>query len=254
MLLLLILFSSPLTWIVLLEETWRIWWFFRNCFGGIGGKGFLPPICEWLCGDHCPRRVHCMIHLEELEFGWRIVIGGGFCVCGRLWGGEGFTVFILLHRVLHFCNFCGDVAYRDRSGIHWLSVATSFRNSYVYGLQLWKVDVEVLDVQRSKLEVCFWSRLTIVVLLFKLEIRNAELHVHEERNESKMTRMLPSAWIIVLLHLRVGLILYVKPKRPSRELEGLEILPPPSKGEYLEWARPSWPAAIQKWKWDGKCS
>lgn len=72
-------------------------------------------------------------------------------------------------------------------------MATSFRNSYVYGLQLWKVDVEVLDVQRSKLEVCFWSRLTIVVLLFKLEIRNAELHVHEERNESKMTRMLPSA-------------------------------------------------------------
>ena len=31
---------------------------------------------------------------------------------------EGFTVFILLYRALHFCNFCGDVAYRNRSGIH----------------------------------------------------------------------------------------------------------------------------------------
>ena len=60
-------------------------------------------------------------------------------------------------------------------------MATSFRNSSVYGLQLWKVDAEVLDVQRSKLEDFFWSRLTIVVLLFKLEIYNAELHVHEER-------------------------------------------------------------------------
>jgi hypothetical protein len=33
---------------------------------------------------HSPRRIHCMIHLEELELGWRIVIGGGFCACGRL--------------------------------------------------------------------------------------------------------------------------------------------------------------------------
>ena len=104
-----------------------------------------------------------------------------------------FTVFILLYRVLHFCNLCGDVAYRNRSGIHCLSVATSFRNSYVYGLQLWKVDAEVLDVQRSKLEDFFGSRLTVVVLLFKLEIYNAELHVHEERNERKLTRMLPPA-------------------------------------------------------------
>jgi hypothetical protein len=104
-----------------------------------------------------------------------------------------FTVFILLYRVLHFCNLCGDVAYRNRSGIHCLSVATSFRNSCVYGLQLWKVDAEVLDVQRSKLEDFLWSRLTVVVSLFKLEIHNAEVRVHEETYQRKMTRMLPSA-------------------------------------------------------------
>ena len=51
----------------------------------------------------------------------------------------------------------------------------------------------------------------------------------------EMTPMLPLAWSISLLHLEVGLALYVIPNRASQELEGLLWrLLPPFKGEHLE--------------------
>jgi hypothetical protein len=46
--------------------------------------------------------------------------------------------------------------------------------------------------------------------------------------------MLSLAWIMVLLHLRVGQIQYVILKRVSWELEGLQRVPRPFKGEHFE--------------------
>ena len=43
--------------------------------------------------------------------------------------------------------------------------------------------------------------------------------------------MLPPVWIMVLIHFRVGLSLYVIPKWASWELEGPWRLLPPSEGE-----------------------
>lgn len=86
-----------------------------DSFGGICGEGFVPPVCEWLRGDHSPRRMHCMIHLEELGLGWSIVIGG--CLRSILrW--RGFYSFYFTLSCIAFLQLCVvDVAYRNRSGI-----------------------------------------------------------------------------------------------------------------------------------------
>ena len=61
-------------------------------------------------------------------------------------------------------------------------------------------------------------------------------HVVVQRQ--KVTLMLPTAVIVVLLHLRVGLSLSVIPKWASKEREALRQLPP-FKGEHLERTRPA---------------
>ena len=48
--------------------------------------------------------------------------------------------------------------------------------------------------------------------------------------------MLPPPRTVVLLHLRVGPILYVIPKQVSRKLKGPQRILPPFKGEHLEGA------------------
>ena len=55
-----------------------------------------------------------------------------------------------------------------------------------------------------------------------------------EKNEDRqMTPMLPPVWIMVLVHLWVGLSLRI-PQHASWELEGPSRLLPPFKGEHLE--------------------
>ena len=58
----------------------------------------------------------------------------------------------------------------------------------------------------------------------------------------KMTPMSPPMWIMVLLHLQVGLILYVIPKWTSRELEVPPRLLPPFKDEHLQHVWTNYPA------------
>ena len=51
--------------------------------------------------------------------------------------------------------------------------------------------------------------------------------------------MLPPPRTVVLLHLRVGPILYVIPKQVSRKLKGPQRILPPFKGEHFEGAASS---------------
>ena len=57
-----------------------------------------------------------------------------------------------------------------------------------------------------------------------------------------MTLILPSAWIVVLLHFWVGISVYIIPKCTIRELEAPRQLLAPFEGEHLEWAQKSWSA------------
>ena len=59
-------------------------------------------------------------------------------------------------------------------------------------------------------------------------------HTSEE-----MTPILTLAWIIVLVHLQVSLILYVFLKQTSRELDRPNVCPP-FKGEHLDQAQTRW--------------